>query len=156
MPVLGLFNRLLQAQSHELISRTVTGKIELVVPEVIVLAGTEDPAPNPIPDSGADSSVTLRLIVLIAHEVCVHGAVWTAVSLTGDCSAASGANSECVSRALSLQVSSASLFVFSCGAIGVLFALFLFFNVSAISLQSKPGASQTTHTHVNEHANDFL
>ena len=49
-----------------------------------------------------------------------------------------------------------SLFVFSCGAIGVLFALFLFFNVSAISLQSKPGASQTTHTHVNEHANDFL
>jgi len=81
-------------------SGVAVGKIELVVPEVIVLAGTEDPAPNPIPDSGADSSV-----------------------------------------------SSASLFVFSCGAIGVLFALFLFFNVSAISLQSKPDDMQPLVSH---------
>jgi len=37
------------------------------------------------------------------------------------------------------QVSQASMFVFTCGAVGILFSLFLFWNVSLVSLQSQPG-----------------
>ena len=42
---------------------------------------------------------------------------------------------------------SATMFIFSCGLIGVLFALFLFWNVSKVSLASQPDDLQPLVSH---------